>query len=135
WQSNVLGWQTWLQHPLLGGGLGAFLLARESAGLPALVIHSVPIWFMAEMGGLGLAAYVFFVASLVAAAVSALRHGTPHARSLLAAIAVFVVMSVVHDLFFQRVFWFVAGLLLVEVLTSARSSEPAREAAGSGGVP
>src|SRR5262249_7837193 len=25
WQSNVLGWQTWLQHPLLGGGLGAFL--------------------------------------------------------------------------------------------------------------
>src|SRR5215471_8934959 len=45
WRSNVLGWQAWLQHPLLGGGLGAFLLARESAGLPMLVIHSVPIWF------------------------------------------------------------------------------------------
>src|SRR5215813_14970404 len=92
WRSNVLGWQAWLQHPLLGGGLGAFLLARESAGLPMLVIHSVPIWFMAEMGLVGLAAYLLFVASLIAAGVSALRHEVPYARGLLVAVAVFAVM-------------------------------------------
>jgi hypothetical protein len=114
WESTRLGLQAWQQHPLLGGGLGAFLLTRESAGLPALVIHSVPIWFMAEMGLAGLAAYAFFVASLLAAGVSALRRDAPHARGLLVALAVFVVMGLVHDLFFQRAFWFLAGLLLVE---------------------
>jgi hypothetical protein len=131
WQSATLGLQTWWQHPLLGGGLGAFLLAREAAGLPALVIHSVPIWFMAEMGLVGLAAYVFFVASLLAVGVSALRHDAPAARGLLVALAVFVVMSLVHDLFFQRAFWFVAGLLLV----AARPREPVRTTAVSGGAP
>jgi len=135
WRSNVLGWQAWLQHPLLGGGLGAFLLARESAGLPMLVIHSVPIWFMAEMGLVGLAAYLLFVASLIAAGVSALRHEVPYARGLLVAVAVFAVMSLVHDLFFQRAFWFAAGLLLVAAGPSARSPEPPHERAVSGAAP
>jgi hypothetical protein len=49
---------------------------------------------------------------------------------------VFVVMSLVHDLFFQRTFWFVAGLLLVEAAASARSAPAAREAAAVyGGMP
>jgi O-antigen ligase len=129
WQSNVLGWHTWRQHPLLGGGLGAFLLARaliEQRRNLALVIHSVPIWFMAEMGLVGLMAYVLFVASLVAAGVAALRHDAPHARALLVAVAVFAVMSLVHDLFYQRAFWFVAGLLLVAPIASARSPGGAR---------
>ena len=95
------------------------------------MIHSVPIWFMAEMGLVGLAAYVFFVGSMLAVGVSALRRAAPHARGLLVALAVFVVMSLVHDLFFQRAFWFVAGLLLVE----ARPREPGREAAASGEAP
>jgi hypothetical protein len=131
WQSTALGLEAWRQHPLLGGGLGSFLLARESAGLTALVIHSVPIWFLAEMGLVGLAAYVFFVGSLLAVGLSALRHDAPYARGLLVAVAVFVVMSLVHDLFFQRAFWFVAGLLFVE----ARSREPLRTPAVSGGAP
>jgi uncharacterized membrane protein YbhN (UPF0104 family) len=136
WQSNLLGWQAWLQHPVFGGGLGTFLLERGNAGLQAMVIHSVPIWFMAEMGLVGLAAYGFFIASLLVAGVSALRHEAPHARSILLIIAVFVVMSLVHDLFFQRTFWFVAGLLLVEAAASARSAPAAREAAAVyGGMP
>jgi hypothetical protein len=134
WESTGLGLQAWLQHPLLGGGLGAFLLARENAGLPALVIHSVPIWFMAEMGLVGLAAYAFFVASLLAVGLSGLRRDAPYARGLLVAVAVFVVMSLVHDLFFQRTFWFLAGLLLGEAGAPARSAEPVREPASSRGM-
>jgi hypothetical protein len=135
WQSNLLGWQEWLRHPMLGGGLGSFLLERERAGLPALVIHSVPIWFMAEMGLVGLAAYLAFVASLVWAGVAALARNAPHARSLLVVVAVFAVMSLVHDLFFQRAFWFVAGLLAVEAAAITRAAAPARGTALSGGSP
>jgi O-antigen ligase/uncharacterized membrane protein YbhN (UPF0104 family) len=113
WRSMMLGWDEWRHHPLLGGGLGTFLLGRAGGSIP-LVIHSVPIWFMAEMGLVGLAAYGLFVASLVSRGVAALRGSAPYARSLLLVIAVFVVMSLAHDLFFQRTFWFVAGLLTVD---------------------
>jgi O-antigen ligase len=89
---------------------------------------------MAEMGLVGLAAYAFFVASLLAVGLSGLRRDAPYARGLLAAVAVFVVMSLVHDLFFQRAFWFVAGLLLVEAGTPARSPEPVPERASSRGM-
>ena len=57
WQSVVLGFQAWLQHPVFGNGLGTFLLDRQMAGLPVVVIHSVPVWFMAEMGLVGLAGF------------------------------------------------------------------------------
>jgi O-antigen ligase len=128
WQSTALGLQAWLRHPVFGGGLGTFLLDRETAGLPLVVVHSVPIWFLAEMGLVGLAAYGFFVASLAAAGVAALRRHDGHARGLLIVVAVFVLMGLVHDIFFQRTFWFACGLMLVDVARVA----PRREEAHSG---
>jgi len=135
WQSIMLGWQEWREHPLLGGGLGTFLLRREAAGTIALVIHSVPIWFMAEMGLVGLAVYGVFMTSLVARGVAELRENAPQARGLLVAVAVWIVMSLAHDLFFQRTFWFVAGLLIVETAAVARSPAPSRGGDTSGGSP
>ena len=125
WQSTTLGLEAWLRHPVFGGGLGTFLLERETAGLPLVVIHSVPIWFLAEMGIVGLAAYAVFVASLAAAGVAAWRRKAPRALGLMIAVAVFVLMGLVHDLFFQRTFWFACGLLLVD---AARRGEPAVDA-------
>lgn len=134
WQSATLGLHAWLRHPVFGGGLGTFMLERENAGLPAMVIHNVPIWFMAEMGLVGLAAYVLFVASLVSVGVAALLRHEARGHGLLVAVAVFVIMSLVHDLFFQRTFWFLAGLLVVEAGAFARSPDEARIAA-SGDLP
>jgi hypothetical protein len=114
WQSVVLGFQAWLQHPVVGNGLGAFLLDRANAGLPAVVIHSVPVWFMAEMGLVGLAGYVLFVASLLSYGVLALWRHHGQARGLLILVVVFILMGLVHDVFFQRTFWFAIGLLLVD---------------------
>ncbi|HLH87370.1 MAG TPA: lysylphosphatidylglycerol synthase transmembrane domain-containing protein [Xanthobacteraceae bacterium] len=114
WQSTVLGLQAWLRHPVLGGGLGTFLLERETAGLPLVVVHSVPIWFLAEMGLVGLAAYLVFVVSLAVSGVASFARSDGHARGLLIVVAVFVLMGLVHDIFFQRTFWFACGLLLVD---------------------
>ena len=120
WQSTLLGWQAWLQHPVLGGGLGAFLHEREIAGLPLVVIHSVPIWFMAEMGLVGLAAYVGLIGSLVACGIAALWRRDRWAIGLLIIVATFVLMGLVHDVFFQRTFWFAAGLALTQVPAKPR---------------
>jgi hypothetical protein len=128
WQSVMLGLEVWLRHPVLGGGLGTFLLERETAGLPLVVIHNVPVWFLAEMGLVGLVAYTIFVASLAAAGIAGWWRDDVHAHGLLVAVAAFVLMGLVHDIFFQRTFWFACGLLLVDV---HRRGEPAGDAATS----
>jgi hypothetical protein len=120
WQSTALGLQAWLRHPVLGGGLGTFLLERETAGLPLVVIHSVPVWFQAEMGLVGLIAYLIFVGSVAATGVALLMRNNGNGRGLLVAVAVFVLMGLVHDIFFQRTFWFACGLLLVDGAGVAR---------------
>jgi O-antigen ligase len=122
WQSTLLGWQAWREHPLFGGGLGTFLLNRETAGLPAVVIHSVPIWFMAEMGLVGLAAYVVFVGSLAFCGLKALHRHDARAQGLLIIVAMFVLMGLVHDVFYQRTFWFAAGLMLVAAAPQSSSN-------------
>jgi hypothetical protein len=124
WQSTLLGWQAWLRHPVLGGGLGTFLLEREIAGLPPVVIHSVPIWFLAEMGLVGLAAYVALIGSLSACGLAALWKRDRWASGLLIVVAAFVLMGLVHDVFFQRTFWFAAGLALTQVPANLREKRP-----------
>ena len=125
WQSIVLGFQAWLQHPVLGGGLGTFLISRDASGSPSAVIHNVPVWFMAEMGIVGLIGYLFFIASLLVCGVSAMRRRDVHAHGLLIVLAIFVLMGLVHDMFFQRTFWFVCSLML---LGSRRAGSPDRNA-------
>jgi hypothetical protein len=128
WQSTLLGWQAWLQHPVLGGGLGTFLLERERAGLPLVVIHSVPIWFMAEMGLVGLAAYVALIGSLLACGVAALWKRDRWATGLLIVVMGFVLMGLVHDVLFQRTFWFAVGLALTQVPAKPRDAQSSSNA-------
>jgi hypothetical protein len=120
-QSIIGGIQIWLEHPFFGGGLGSFLLSREAAGLKSLVILSVPVWFLAEMGLVGLLAYFWFAGAITLRGVSGLREGHFYASSLLAIVVIFVLMGLVHDIFAQRTFWFAASLALVTTVPSRRS--------------
>jgi O-antigen ligase len=67
------------------------------------------------MGIVGLAAYVFFVASLLYCGISALRRRTADGRGILIVVASFVLMGLVHDIFFQRTFWFACSLVLLNL--------------------
>ncbi len=69
---------------------------------------------MAEMGLVGLAAYLTFIASLLVGGFAALGRRDVHASGLLIVVAMFAAMGLVHDVFFQRTFWFAAGLLLLD---------------------
>ena len=53
------------------------------------------------------------VASLLFCAILALQLKNPQGIGLLIAVTVFVLMGLVHDLFFQRAFWFACGLMLL----------------------
>lgn len=116
WQTTTAGLQQWLQHPLFGYGLGSYYLESQRAGSAVVVIHSVPIWFLAEMGLIGLGAYVFFVATLLNWGLAE-GGNIARKRGVLALLALFVLMGLVHDVFFQRTFWFAMGLMLIDPLT------------------
>src|SRR5690606_9308926 len=109
------GWEMFTAHPIIGAGLGAFIedYTREN-GTP-LVIHSTPLWLLAELGLLGFAAFAapFF---RILKREAWWSDGRDPARAfLILALLGFAVMALVHDLLFQRALWLLAGAGLAAI--------------------
>lgn len=115
WISITSGWEMWLQSPIFGSGLGAFMHHYLTATGGPLVIHSVPVWLLAETGLIGL----FVVgATFLAVSLYAWRHRNQPgeagwATGLLIALICIAAGAAVHDFFYQRSFWFLLGLFIV----------------------
>jgi len=123
WTSVADGWQMFLSHPLFGAGLGAFMQSQLAAG-HALVIHSTPVWLLAEMGSLGFACMAApIVTMFVREALS--RPFDAAGRGVVLIIATFAVFGLVHDIMYQRGFW-----LLLGAAVAARSAGVALEKNG-----
>jgi Lysylphosphatidylglycerol synthase TM region len=106
------GWAMFNAHPLIGAGLGAFIESYMRANGVALVIHSTPLWLMAETGIVGL--FIFAVAFL-----RILKHeiyqgvrGDPARTFLIMALLGFAAIATVHDILYQRTFWLLIGAAL-----------------------
>jgi len=124
----VGGWNLFLEHPVFGAGLGAFrnemILAGD--GNP-LIIHSTPIWLLAELGVLG---FVVFAGSAIYVFVRQWRHAPKEPASALIVLSfvAFAVMAGPADMLYQRTFWllFGAGLALQQM---AELGSPSRTSA------
>lgn len=112
WLSIVEGWNLWLQHPVFGAGLGGYVQERLSAGREFLVVHSIPVWLLAEMGLVGLFVVAVVLILLVNNAFQLLAQPNRHGwgLGLLIIVACMTAAGLVHDFFFQRSFWFLLGL-------------------------
>ena len=109
WASLVGGWELFTAHPIFGSGLGAFMESQMRASGP-LVIHSTPLWILAEMGIVGFAVFALFGFRLAQAAWLAKdAAGT----ALLLVLLGFCAMAAPHDMMFQRSVWLIAGALVV----------------------
>jgi hypothetical protein len=109
WASIAGGWKLFVENPIFGAGLGAFMDGQLRLGTP-LVIHSTPVWIAAEMGLLGLLVFSLFGFKLAQVASSS---KDPWATTLLLVLLGFGVMAGPHDIAFQRSVWLVAGALIV----------------------
>lgn len=123
-QSMVIGLKMWLSHPLFGAGLGAFMDSYERTYGHALVIHSTPIWLLAETG---LAGFAIFAAAFIAVLKNEL--GTKAARDLASRFIIlslvgFAAMGAAHDLMYQRSLWLLIGAAL---FTAKEASGVAQE--------
>ena len=112
WKSIADGWSLWQQYPLFGAGLGAFVQSRFDAGLPILIIHSVPIWILAELGVVGLIVVAALFVALLWQSMKMIRNTEYFAwgAGLVVLLAALAVAGSVHDFLFQRSFWFLLGI-------------------------
>lgn len=112
WTSITDGWAMWLERPIFGNGLGAYMHHHLSATGGPLIIHSVPVWLLAETGLIGLLVVGATFGSLLVHAYRHVRHpaAAGWAVGLLIAMVCMAAGAAVHDFFFQRSFWFLLGL-------------------------
>ena len=98
-----------LQNPLFGSGLGVFVDAKMHELGRQLVIHSTPLWLLAEMGAIGLAVFAAPVVRILIVELKPGRRTTPPAQILILIIVAFAVTSLVHEILYQRLFWLIFG--------------------------
>jgi O-antigen ligase len=103
----------WEGAPVFGSGLGVFMTRSPEWLGHAQVIHSTPLWILAEFGLLGLAVFggAFFV---FARGAWKGRGNLPASGALMMLLGVFAVFCVAHEIFYQRLFWLVLGVLLAK---------------------
>lgn len=125
WVTLIESWSLWLEHPVLGAGIGAYIQGRLDAGLGVLVIHSVPLWLLAETGVIGLLIATAALAAITRAAFLTMKDPATRAWGLgfLIMLTCITAASLVHDLFFQRPFWFLLGLFSAVAARNASSAQ------------
>jgi uncharacterized membrane protein YbhN (UPF0104 family) len=122
--SIIGGLKLFVEHPLLGAGLGAFRnkLIIYEADQP-LLIHSTSVWLLAELGIVGL---ITFATPAVYALIAELRRRYVDSAGQLIVLCLvgFGVMSLPADMLYQRTFWLLFGAALM--LKSAVSRDEAQ---------
>jgi len=130
WRSVLGGLAMWRDHPLFGAGLGAFVATHTGADGKPLIIHSTPVWLLAEFGLIGAAAFIGAFAR-VAWSVRPWRGqggDDPAGRVVLAALVVFAVSCAVHELLYQRALWLLLGACLALPVSGGAPPTSARAA-------
>ncbi len=118
WNANVMGLKMWLESPLWGAGLGGFLhQSQESFGFP-LIIHSTPIWLLAEFGLFGLAAMIWALV-IMWGHVKGMRPSRllTHDAALILLLICFALFCQLHEMLYQRALWLFIGALLARPLS------------------
>jgi len=100
----------WLRHPIIGGGLGSFLTDSEGVLGFQTIIHSTLLWLMAEVGIVGALPFVVVFVLIVRSAWMC-RSYSIRAQGILLLMLVFAVMSLFHEVLYQRTFWLGLGAL------------------------
>jgi O-antigen ligase len=112
----------WQAHPVLGAGLGVHLHRQSLGGKPEifiLQIHNTGLWLLAEMGLAGFLVMAVIFA-LLFHKVWRLARSPPGNRdagvwfqsAVLLIMVGWAVMSLFHELMYQRVVWLLVGMAL-----------------------
>ena len=119
WETLTHGVEMWRQSPVLGAGLGVFHAKSSLLMGHPQVIHSTPVWILAEFGLVGgaVVGWIFFMLGRHAIQIG---KSQPASRVLLLLLFSFVLLSLAHEISYQRIFWLVLGALLARPFAFSR---------------
>lgn len=111
WMADFEAVKMWLKAPFFGAGLGVFFAnSTQKFGFP-MVIHSTPLWILAEFGLFGITIFTWIGFTLLRYCIK-LNPLPFMSRCLLLLLIVFLVMCQLHEILYQRIFWLLLGGLL-----------------------
>lgn len=116
------GLRMFLDNPIFGAGLGAFI--AEWPAKYKLVVHSTPVWLLAEFGIVGAAVFFIPIVRIAFGELKRFRRDDSAGNLLILIIAGFASMSCFHELFNQRTFWFLLGTGLAVVAKERKPRHP-----------
>lgn len=123
-ESFLRGFEMWLRNPLLGAGLGVFIHEYITANGIPLVIHNSFLWIAAELGTIGLVAFGMLAYAVIRSLPRLDREANPDALVIIVGIAVtMAMMSMVHDMLYQRLFWLLLGAAVAVPYTVRRARQ------------
>lgn len=112
WQTVSGGLSLFRESPLFGAGLGAFAESWRIQHGEIQVIHSTPVWLLAEFGLIGAAVILFpFLGILLHSFRGAVRGRRTDTLIFLICIG-FSIVCLAHELLYQRAFWLLLGATL-----------------------
>lgn len=137
WQTIQEGLSLWQSSPITGSGLGAHMANRIATGEKAIVIHSTPVWILAEFGIIGLLMTTAVAWHWTRNAQRMLTniHARPYAIGLLILLGTMLVAGLVHDVAYQRIFWFLAALMSATISSKHMQSLGLTDSTGSPSIP
>jgi hypothetical protein len=110
-QSILGGLHLWIQSPLFGAGLGAFIYNWMLTHPIPLVIHNSWVWMLAEMGVAGFVAFTGLLSAMFYYAWQT-RHQW-ESRLVILLLISFGLISLVHEMLYQRLLWLALGVMLI----------------------
>ncbi|MEM9280762.1 MAG: lysylphosphatidylglycerol synthase domain-containing protein [Verrucomicrobiota bacterium] len=129
WETLRGGFEMFRENWFFGAGLGAYLYQSTVEGNP-LVIHSTPVWILAEFGLLGFSVFCFGLALLVRLGLTKMkdfRSGDQCEPDLglmmIILLVIFLGYGIPHEMFYQRTFWFFVGIVGSELFMKDRLRE------------
>ena len=110
-ETIIRGLKLWLENPFIGSGLGVFHYLSLTAENGANVIHSTPIWILAEFGIIGFVIFCICFIWIVYFLISK-KIKTISLKITFMILFVFIAFSMVHEILYQRIIWLVLGMTL-----------------------
>ncbi|MES2252374.1 MAG: hypothetical protein V4482_01650 [Pseudomonadota bacterium] len=107
------------EHLIAGIGLGGAMTLNHAQ--EQCTIHNTALWFLIEMGIIGFAAFVWFIYKLA----TALRTSQDvYIKALTLPLLSFAIASLANELFYQRYFWLLVGMITYDYSKRSHKETP-----------
>ncbi len=114
----IEGLRLWMKSPFLGIGLGGFFHHELIKNNAPLVIHNTFMWFLIEFGIIGSSVF-FFYGCIILKYLYRLKvkvkslYWDMQDKLLFNLVLIFLLMGNVHEIFYQRIWWFLLGIAVI----------------------